>query len=165
MGSGASATVLPALHEIAGGKAVYIGTPIYATLTLMIIAYAISHLPHSYRLICNGALQVSPELEEASAVNGCGRVRTALRITMSLLLPSVYASVVLVMIFVIREVNSVILLYTPGTRVLSVITWDYIADGNLSRAASLGLIQSVFLIAVLVIARLAFRLNLTSAYK
>ncbi|AKS33784.1 ABC transporter permease [Mycolicibacterium goodii] len=156
---------VPGIVLAAGLVWVYIGTPVYATLALMIIAYVISHLPHSYRLIHNGALQVSPELEEASAVNGYGRVHTALRITTPLLLPSVYASVVLVVIFVIREVNSVILLYTPGTRVLSVLTWDYIADGNLSRAASLGLIQSAFLIAVLVAARFAFRLNLTSAYK
>ncbi|GFG54555.1 ABC transporter permease [Mycolicibacterium agri] len=156
---------VPGIVLAAGLVWVYIGTPIYATLALMIIAYVISHLPHSYRLIHNGALQVSRELEEASAVNGYGRAATALRITTPLLMPSVYASVVLVTIFVIREVNSVILLYTPGTRVLSVLTWDYIADGNLSRAASLGLIQSVFLIAVLVVARLAFRLNLTSAYK
>lgn len=98
-------------------------------------------------------------------MNGVGRTRTAMRITTPLLLPSIYASIVLVTIFVIREVNSVILLYTPGTRVLSVLTWDYIADGNLSRAASLGLLQSVFLILVLAVARLAFRINLTSAYK
>jgi iron(III) transport system permease protein len=156
---------VPGIVLAAGLVWVYIGSPLYATLALMIIAYVISHLPHSYRLIHNGALQVSRELEEASAVNGVGRTRTAMRITTPLLLPSIYASVVLVTIFVIREVNSVILLYTPGTRVLSVLTWDYIADGNLSRAASLGLLQSAFLIAVLVVARLAFRINLTSAYK
>jgi len=156
---------VPGIVLASGLVWVYLGSPIYATLTLMIIAYVISHLPHSYRLINNGAMQVSRELEEASAVNGVGRALTAWRITTPLLMPSIYASVVLVTIFVIREVNSVILLYTPGTRVLSVLTWDYITDGNLARAASLGLLQTLFMVVILVLARLVFRVNLTSAVK
>lgn len=156
---------VPGIVLAAGLVWVYLGTPLYATLTLMIIAYVISHVPHTYRLIHNGALQVSRELEEASAVNGVGRTGTAMRITTPLLLPSIYASVALVTIFVIREVNSVILLYTPGTRVLSVLTWDYIADGDLSRAASVGLLQSAFLVLVLAVARAVFRINLASTYK
>ena len=98
-------------------------------------------------------------------MNGVVRALTAWRITTPLLMPSIYASVVLVTIFVIREVNSVILLYTPGTRVLSVLTWDYITDGNLARAASLGLLQTLFMVVILVLARLVFRVNLTSAVK
>lgn len=156
---------VPGIVLAAGLVWVYLDTRLYATLTLLIIAYVISHVPHTYRLVHNGALQVSRELEEASAVNGVGRVGTVIRITTPLLLPSVYASVALVTIFVIREVNSVILLYTPGTRVLSVLTWDYIADGDLSRAASLGLLQSVFLVVVLAVARLLFPINLGSTYK
>lgn len=156
---------VPGIVLAAGLVWVYIRTPLYATLALMIIAYVISHVPHSYRLIHNGALQISQELEEASAVNGVGRLATAARITTPLLLPSVYASVMLVTIFVIREVNSVILLYTPSTRVLSVLTWDYIADGNLSSAASVGLVQSAFLIAALLLARIVFRVNLSTAYR
>ena len=156
---------VPGIVLAAGLVWVYIRTPLYATLALLIIAYVISHVPHSYRLIRNGALQLSQELEEASYVNGVGRLGTARRITTPLLLPSVYASIVLVTIFVIREVNAVILLYTPSTRVLSVLTWDYIADGNLSSAATVGLIQTVFLILALVIARLVFRVRLTNAYR
>ena len=156
---------VPRIVLAAGLVWVYIRTPVYATLTLLIIAYVISHLPHSYRLINNGALQVSRELEEASYVNGVGRAGTAARITAPLLLPSIYASVMLVTIFVIREVNSVILIYTPGTQVLSVLTWDYIADGNLSSAATVGLVQTAFLVLALLVARLVLRVRLTSAYR
>lgn len=156
---------IPGIVLAAGLVWVYIRTPIYATLALLVIAYVISHVPHSYRLIRNGSLQISRELEEASFVNNVGRFGTAMRITAPLLRPAVFASVTLITIFVIREVNSVILLYTPRTRVLSVLTWDYIADGNLSSAATVGLLQTLLLVLALVVARLVFRINLTNAYR
>src|SRR5690606_22153247 len=136
---------------------VYLGSPIYATLTLMIIAYVISHLPHSYRLINNGAMQVSRELEEASAVNGVGRALTAWPITTPLSMASIYASVVLVTIVALTAVSSVILLYTQGTRVMSGLTCVYLPDGTLRRAGSLALLQTLFMVVFLVWARLVFR--------
>lgn len=156
---------VPGIVLAAGLVWVYIRTPVYATLGLLVIAYVISHVPHSYRLIRNGSMQISRELEEASYVNKVGRLGTAVRITAPLLRPAVFASVTLIMIFVIREVNAVILLYTPRTRVLSVLTWDYIADGNLSSAATVGLLQTALLVAALVIARLIFRINPANAYR
>lgn len=156
---------VPGIVLAAGLVWVYIRTPVYATLALLVIAYVISHVPHSYRLLRNGSLQISRELEEASYVNNVGRLGTAARVTAPLLRPAIFASVILVTIFVIREVNSVILLYMPQTRVLSVLTWDYIADGNLGSAATVGLLQTLMLVVALIAGRFIFRINLTDSYR
>lgn len=143
---------------------VYVRTPLYATLGILVVAYVTHYLPHAYRPIRNGTFQLDPALEEASFVNGAGRLRTGRKITAPLLSPAVLTAAMLVMIFTIREVNVAILLYAPDSRVLSVLTWDYISNGSLSEASVLGLLQTLMLVGALILARVVFRVRVSGSY-
>ena len=49
---------------------------------------------------------------------------------------------------------------TTPTRVLSVMTWDFVSYGNMQSAAVVGLIQTVFLVTAALVARMIFRVKL-----
>lgn len=155
---------IPGIVLASGLIWIYVRTPLYASLAILVVAYVTHYLPHAYRPIRNGALQIDSELEEASFVNGAGRLRTVRRITGPLLSPAIFSAVMLVVIFTIREVNVAVLLYSPSSRVLSVLTWDYISNGSLPEAAVLGLLQTLMLVGALIFARVVFRVRLSSNY-
>jgi len=150
---------VPGIVLSAGLLLVYLRTPLYATLTLLVVAYVIHCLPNAFRIIRTGSMQISTELEEASAVNGVGQLGTMLRVTLPLIGPSLFAALALVAILTIRDVNEIILLYSPDSQVLSVLTWNYMSDGSVASAAVIGVIQSLLILVILVAARLAFRVN------
>jgi len=150
---------VPGIVLSAGLLLVYLRTPLYATLALLVVAYVIHSLPNAFRIIRTGSMQISGELEEASAVNGVGQLGTLRRVTLPLIGPSLFGALALVAILTIRDVNEIILLYSPDSQVLSVLTWNYMSDGSVSSAAVIGVIQSLLILVILVVARLAFRVN------
>lgn len=150
---------IPGIVLSAGLLLVYLRTPLYATLALLMVAYVIHCLPNAFRIIRTGSMQISSELDEASAVNGVGRLGTIRRVTLPLIAPSVFGALALVAILTIRDVNEIILLYSPDSQVLSVLTWSYMADGSVSSAAVIGVIQSLMILVILIIGRLAFGVN------
>ena len=58
--------------------------------------------------------------------------------------------------FAVREVNTTIILYSPTSLVLSVLAWNYLADGTFAQAAVVGVIQTLLMVAGIVIARFVF---------
>lgn len=156
---------IPAIVLGSGLIWIYVRTPLYATLGLLVVGLVTVYIPHAYRLIRNGLMQIDRQLEEASFVNGAGNLRTGFAITRPLLSPAIFSAVMLVVIFALREVNVVILLYSPDSRVLSVLTWEFIDNGALPSAAVMGLALTLMLIAVLIVGRVMFRANFASAYR
>jgi iron(III) transport system permease protein len=84
------------------------------------------------------------------------------KITMPLAKPAVLSAWIFVFILVIREINAAIVLYAPGSTVLSVLTWDYVQFGDFRAAAVVGLLQTALLLLGLVIGRFVFRVAVTS---
>jgi iron(III) transport system permease protein len=66
-------------------------------------------------------------------------------------------------VFSSRELSSAVVLYGPDTRILSVLTWDYIQFGDLQTASVIGLVQAIVSIAVVAVARIALRGKATGA--
>ena len=156
---------IPAIVLGAGLIWIYVRTPLYATLGLLVVGLVTMYIPHAYRVIRNGLMQLDRQLEEASYINGAGNLRTGFAITRPLLSPAIFSAVILVVIFALREVNVVVLLYSPESRVLSVLTWEFIDNGALPSAAVMGLALTLMLIAALIIGRVVFRANLSKAYR
>ena len=84
--------------------------------------------------------------------------------TAPLIRQPIFSAVIQIVIFTMREVNVAILIYSPSTRVISVITWDYIENGALPEASVLGLLQTLLLVAVLVVGRLFLKAKASSTY-
>jgi iron(III) transport system permease protein len=153
---------IPGIVFASGMVWIYVRTPLYATLTLLAIAYVASYLPHALRLTTNGLLQIDRPLEEASMVSGGSRLRTLAKITLPLTKPAMLASWVMIFIFTVREINMAVLLTTPRTNVLSVLTWGFVQDGSLARATVVGLLQTALMVLGIVAARFILRVKLTS---
>jgi iron(III) transport system permease protein len=140
----------------------YVGTPIYATIWILIFAFVGSYLPHATRMVGSGLIQIDRALEEAGAVNGASPGRLLRRITLPLAMPSVLSGWMLVFILTVREVSTAIMLYSPRTNILPVLTWNLVQDGDMRGAAVVSLMETVILVAVVVLARFVFRVRLTS---
>jgi len=140
----------------------YVGSPIYATIWILVFAFVGSHIPHATRAINASLVQIDPALEEAARVNGAGRGRMLGRITLPLTMPSILAGWILVFLLVTRDVNTAIMLYSPRTTILPVLTWNFVQDGDMRSAAVVGILETVMLLAIVVLARLVFRVRLTS---
>ncbi len=125
---------------------IYVGTPLYGTLAILVISYVATYIPQGVRLVGNGLMQIDRNLEEASRVNGATDFGTLRRITWPLAKPAVSSAWIMIFIFTVREINTVIVLYAPQSRVLSIMTWDFVQDGRIASAAVVGILQTVLLI-------------------
>jgi iron(III) transport system permease protein len=139
----------------------YIRTPLYATIGLIAVALIAHYLSHAVRIIGNGFGQLDTSLEEAARMNGASHARVLRTVGAPLLRPSLVSAFLLIYVFTIREVNTAIILYSPTSLVLSVLAWNYLADGSLAQAAVVGVIQTLLMIIGLVIARFAFGIKTT----
>ncbi|HEY1486544.1 MAG TPA: hypothetical protein VGF84_10595, partial [Micromonosporaceae bacterium] len=139
----------------------YIRTPLYATIWILALAFIAHYVSHAVRIIGNGFAQLDGSLEEAARMNGASRARVLRTVGAPLLRPSIVSAFLLIYVFTVREVNTAIILYSPTSLVLSVLAWNYLADGSLAQAAVVGVIQTLLMIIGIVIARFVFGIRTT----
>lgn len=134
----------------------YIRTTLYATIGIIALALIAHYVSHAVRIIGNGFGQLDASLEEAATMSGAARPRVLRTIAAPLLRPSLISAFLLIYVFAVREVNTTIILYSPTSLVLSVLAWNYLADGTFAQAAVVGVIQTLLMVAGIVIARFVF---------
>jgi iron(III) transport system permease protein len=125
----------------------YLHVPIgiYGTLWIMLIAYVTRFLPYGMRYTSTSMLQIHKELEESAAMSGASWGMTFRRIVLPLLKPGLLAGWIYIVIVSIRELSGSILLYSPGTEVMSIMIWELWQNGQYVELSALG----VMLIAAL----------------
>ena len=125
----------------------YLNMPIgiYGTLWIMLIAYVTRFLPYGMRSSSTSMLQIHKELEESAAMSGASWGMTFRRIVLPLLKPGLLAGWIYIVIVSVRELSSSILLYSPGSEVVSIMIWEFWQNGQYVELSALG----VMLIAVL----------------
>lgn len=152
-----SPLAVPGIVFATGVFAMYLGTPLYGTLTIMVVAYVASYLPHATRVTGNGFAQIDRSLEEASRMCGASQPRMVSTILLPLMRPSIAAAIIMVFLFTVREINTAILLYTPDTMLLSILSFNFAQQGSLEAAAVVGLLETGLMIAWIVIMRAVLR--------
>ncbi len=137
---------------------VYLRFPleIYATLWILLIAYVTQFLPYGMRFASASMFQVGRELEESAAMSGAGWWQTFQRIVLPLIFPGLLAGWIYIMIVSVRQLSSSLLLYAPGTEVLSVLMWQLYTDGYTTTLAAVG-VSTVGVLALL--AAIAHRIS------
>jgi iron(III) transport system permease protein len=130
--------------------------PVYGTIWILLLAYVTRFMPYGLRYATAATHQVSGELEEAARTSGARWGQTFRRVTLPLLLPGLAAGWIYVAVISIRELSSSILLYSPGSEVLSVRMFVLYESGQFPELAALGVLTTL-LVSVLV--ALAFRLG------
>ncbi len=130
---------------------------LYGTTFVLILAIIIKEMPLGSQVIKAGVMQISQELEEASAASGAPWASTFRRILVPLLKPTLLTVGLITFIAAVREIPAVIFLSTTESRTLALLMLDSIAEANLERAAVMGLFLVVI---VLVLACVACILGL-----
>jgi iron(III) transport system permease protein len=125
---------------------------VYGTIWIMFIAYITRFLPYGLRYSTTSMLQIHKELEESAATSGASWSTTFRRIILPLLKPGLLAGWIYVMIVSIRELSTSILLYSPGTQVVSIVIWELWENGQYVELSALGVL---FIIALFILVLLA----------
>lgn len=102
---------------------------LYGTFALLVLVCAVKNLPFASRSGISALMQVSGELEEASAVLGAGLWLRLRRILVPLVAGGLLSGVLLAFISTMRELSLIILLITPATRTLTTMTFRYTEQG------------------------------------
>lgn len=129
----------------------YIRTPLYATIMIVILVMLARFLPILVRLFETGLIQIGHELEQAAEVCGASWITIVRRIQLPLLAGTIRSSITIVGTQVFNELTATALVYTSTSSVLPVVIYNYTADGDYSIATALALIQVSFLVTGLAI--------------
>jgi iron(III) transport system permease protein len=135
----------------------YLDIGVYGTLWIMFIAYVTRFLPYGMRYTSASMLQIHKELEESAAVSGASWGVTFRRVVLPLLKPGLLAGWIYVVIVSIRELSSSILLYSPGSEVVSIMIWELWQNGQYVELSALGVMLIATLFCLVVLAQLAGR--------
>ncbi|NYT78556.1 iron ABC transporter permease [Alcaligenaceae bacterium] len=119
----------------------FVQTPLYATLTALLLAYIAAYLPYGIRPLSSAFVQVHAHLEESSQVCGASSLTTMRRIIVPLLIPGVVSAWILMATMFIRELTVSVVLSRPGTEVLAVQILNYAEDGLWGKLSALGIIM------------------------
>ncbi len=122
----------------------------------LVLVYVVWSLPFALWMLAGYVRAVPPELEEAAAVDGAGRVRTLVSVTAPLLAPGIVATALFAFITAWNEFFfALVLLKTPEKQTLPVVLTHFIgaegvADlGPLAAAAFLATLPSLVVFALI----------------
>jgi iron(III) transport system permease protein len=133
--------VIPGVVLAVGLFIAYTRPPLvlYGTLWIMFAAFLTKELPIGYSQSDATFRGVHGELEEAGRILGAGRLRVLREITAPLARSGIIATWCFIFIGVIRELSASIILFTPDTKVMSVVIMDLKEEGQFGAIAVLGL--------------------------
>jgi iron(III) transport system permease protein len=130
---------------------------IYGTIWIMFIAYITRFLPYGLRYNTTSMLQIHKELEESAAMSGASWGTTFWRVILPLLKPGLVAGWIYIVIVSIRELSASILLYSPGTEVVSITIWELWENGQYVELSALGVLLILALFVLVMVAQLIGR--------
>jgi iron(III) transport system permease protein len=130
---------------------------VYGTMWIMFIAYLTRFMPYGMRYNATSMLQIHKDLEESAQMSGAAWGTTFWRIVLPLLKPGLVAGWIYIVIVSIRELSSSILLYSPDTRVISIVMWEQWQNGQYVELSALGVMLVLALFALVTVARLLGR--------
>lgn len=133
----------------------FVQTPLYATLTALLLGYIATYLPYGVRPLASAFVQVHSHLEESSLVCGAGALTTMRRIIVPLLMPGIVSAWILMAAMFVRELTVSVVLSRPGSEVLAVQILSFADDGLWGKLSALGIIMIFISTALVLLATFA----------
>jgi iron(III) transport system permease protein len=135
--------VIPGVVLAVGLFIAYTRPPLvlYGTLWILFVAYLTKEMPIGYAQADATFRAIPTDLEDAGRILGGGRLRILRDITVPLAKSGVIAAWCFIFIGVIRELSASIILFTPNTKVMSVVIFDLKEEGQFGAIAVLGLVM------------------------
>jgi iron(III) transport system permease protein len=106
---------------------------IYGTRWALFLAYLTLSLPLAARTMAVAFSRISADLEECSRIHGASFWTTFRRILLSLAWPSFAVGWMFLFFIILRELSASILLYGPGSEVLSIVVMRLWSEGKAGR--------------------------------
>ncbi len=114
--------------------------PVYGTVWILVFAFMTRYLPYCMRFSYAGLLGIHRELEESAEVCGASWMQAVRNIVIPLVLPALFAGWIYVFLITIRELSVALLLYSPGSQVISVKIWELWENGHVGELAAFSLV-------------------------
>jgi iron(III) transport system permease protein len=127
-----------------------IRTPLYATLTIILIAYIARFFPFATRTISAMLVSINPELEQSARASGASWLQTMRLVLLPLLRPALISAWLMLFVIFIRELGATILLYAQGTETISVAL-VILSERSFGHVAALAVIQLLLLLVALLV--------------
>jgi len=121
---------------------------LYGTVVPLLLALIIKELPIGVQLLRGSIAQVSGQLEEAAIMCGAGFAMIFCRVTLPLIAPMLASVFLLVFASTLRDVSTVVLIATPGTRTMALLMFDFTVSGQLESASVVGVIIALICLVV-----------------
>ncbi len=128
---------------------------LYGTLAILFVAYLTKEMPVGYAQSDATFRSIPPELEDAGRILGAGRLRILRDVTAPLARSGIIAAWCFIFIGVIRELSASIILFTPATKVMSVVIFDLKEEGQFGAIAVLGIVMLLATFAIVALVQRA----------
>lgn len=115
--------------------------PLYGSLYLLMLAYAIVWLGFGTRALNSNMIQVHRELEEAAQVGGVPTLRILRKVIVPLIRPGMIYVWIWSSLLAYRELTMAVLLSSPDNQVISTFIWGEWNGGGLGDAATAGILM------------------------
>ncbi|MCC7104059.1 MAG: iron ABC transporter permease [Chloroflexi bacterium] len=119
------------------GTYLVLPVPVYGTIWLLVIALSTRALPYGMRYGYAGMLGLQRDLEDSARVCGASWWVTMRRVVVPLIWPAVSTAWITVFLLATRELSSVLVLYTPGSRLVSITMWELWQNGEVAQLGAL----------------------------
>jgi len=143
----------------------YVRFPIavYGTIWILLIGYVTKFLPYGFRATSTSLIQVHRELEEAAHMSGAGLGRIVRSILLPLTLPGLVGGWSILVVLFMREFSMSLMLWSPGSEVVTVLFYDYWTNGRFGPLGALGMLLVLVSLAIVFAVRRASRLDTVAA--
>jgi iron(III) transport system permease protein len=133
--------VIPGIVLAVGLFIAYTQPPLvlYGTIWILFVAYLTKEMPIGFSQAQSTFKSIHPELEDASRIIGANRLITLKDVTTPLARSGLIAAWCFIFIGVIRELSASILLFTPKSKVVSVVIFDLKEEGQVGVISVLGI--------------------------
>ena len=132
------------------------------TAAIMVIAFVIRRLPYTIRSSAAILHQISGGIEEAAISLGASQIKTFFKITLPMMLAGVVSGAILSWVTIITELSTSIILYTGGTRTMTVAIYTEVVRGNYGVAAALSsILTAITVVSLLVFLRMTGKKEFT----
>lgn len=125
--------------------------PLYGSVFLIAVVYIVARLAFATRAMNGSLLQIHRELEEAAFVAGLSTFRTAWRVLLPLIWPTLFSVWIWTALLVYRELTVAVFLGVQDNITLPVVIWSYWYSGGVNKASAVTLLMTLALTPLILI--------------
>jgi iron(III) transport system permease protein len=128
-------------------------SPLYGSYLGLVLVLLIKEMPIGVHMTKTAFVQIAEELEQVGRVCGAQWFYNFRRIVVPLISPVLVSIFAIVFMGAVRDIDTIILVGTASTRPLSILMMEYSMAGEIQAASILGVILSLFAVAIALVSR------------